>query len=111
MNLFSLNRLFHQQHCIALVRLEWFWFSDVIHFFASEIKPVYIFLQGFSNYQSAIESQVSRLAQLMRQYCEPLLSSDLSLQSGIREIERERVARMLEHFNELSENYRNDRAK
>jgi hypothetical protein len=46
----------------ALIRLEWFEFSDMIHFFAPEIEPVYIFPQDLSNYQAEIESQVSRLA-------------------------------------------------
>jgi hypothetical protein len=96
---------------VLQTRKEWFEFSDVIHFFASEIEPVYIFPQDFANYQAAIESQVSRLAQLMRQYCEPLIRGDLSMQSGIRKIEHNRVARILEHFSDLSENYRSNQVK
>jgi hypothetical protein len=89
---------------------EWFEFSDVVHFFAPETEPVYIFSQDNSNYHATIESQVIRVARLMHQYCEPLLRGDFSMQSGIREIERQRVAKLLDDLNKLAENYRRSQA-
>jgi hypothetical protein len=96
---------------IIQARKEWFEFSDVVHYFAPEIEPVYIFSEDASSYQAAIESQVARLAQLMRQYCEPLLKGDLSTQNSIREIEGTRVAKLMDHLNGLAENYRESHIK
>jgi len=90
---------------------DWFEFSDVVHFFTPETEPVYIFPQDNSNYHAAIESQVIRLARLMRQYCEPLLKGDFSMQSGISEIERQRVAKLLDDLNRLTENYGKSKAE
>ena len=85
---------------------DWFEFSDVVQFFNPNLKEVYDFSVGSLDNQAYIESQTKRLALLLRQFCEPLLIGDFSMQDEIREIEKKRVTAMLEHFEKLSQNRR-----
>jgi len=84
---------------------EWFELYDVVQFFSPGLS-VYEFPKDFSDYKVALESQVSRLARIMLQHCEPLLKGDFSMQKEIKEIEKRRVDKMLEGFNKLSQEYR-----
>ncbi len=85
---------------------EWFELGDVVRFFNPEMKEVYDFSRGSLDNQAYIESQAKRLALILRQYCEPVLRGDFSMQDQIREIEKKRVTELLEHFQKLSQNYR-----
>jgi hypothetical protein len=88
---------------------EWFELSDIVHFYAPALEDVYVFPRDFQNNQDTVELQVGRLAQIIRQYCEPLLKGDFSDENQIKEIEKKRVADMLEHFKKLSEDKRRKR--
>jgi hypothetical protein len=79
---------------------EWFEFSDVIHFFDLNIMNVYDFPSGSTT--ASVDAQVTRLAQFLRKYGEPLLVGDFSMETQIREIEQKRVKEMLEDFKRLS---------
>src|SRR5574341_202132 len=85
---------------------DWFEFGDVVQFFNPNLKEVYDFSGDSLDNPAYIDSQTKRLAILLRQYCEPLLRGDFSMQNKIREIEKKRVAEMLEHFQKLSRNYK-----
>jgi hypothetical protein len=85
---------------------DWFEFGDVVQFFNPNLKDVYDFSGDSLDNQAYIVSQAKHLALLLRQYCEPLLRGDFSMQDKIREIEKKRVAEMLEHFQKLSRNYK-----
>jgi hypothetical protein len=86
---------------------EWFEFSDVVHYFNPSMKEVYDFSEGPLNNQTAvIETQAKRLSLILRQYCEPMLIGDFTMQDQIKEVEKKRVAELLEHFKKLSEDYR-----
>jgi hypothetical protein len=86
---------------------EWLEFTDVIHYFNPSMEEVYDFPEGpWKNQISIIETQAKHLSLILRQYCEPLLMGDFSMQDQVKEIERRSVAEMLEHFKKLSEDYR-----
>jgi hypothetical protein len=92
---------------VALPEKEWFEFTDVIHYFNPGIKKVYAFSGVPLEKQNfTIEAQVKHVSLILRQYCEPLLIGDFSMEDQIKEIERKRAKEMLEHFNKLSEDYR-----
>ena len=92
-------------------RHDWFEFTDVVHYFAPNLEPVYVFPQDQFPHEvmdpRVIQDfQVSRLAQIMHQHCEPILRGDLSMQTRIQELEGNRAAEMLEEFSRLSQEYR-----
>jgi len=90
----------------SLPRQDWFEFSDVVHFFAPELEPLYNFPRNFADYENELENQMSRFNQIMCKYCEPLLLGDFSMQEKIRQIGDKRVAEMKTQFNGLSEEYK-----
>lgn len=94
---------------LSLPEKEWLEFGDVIKYFNPEINEAYDFSRGSLDNQAYIESQAKRLALLLRQYCDPLLRGDFSMQNRIKEIEKDRVTKMFEHFKKLSEDYRKSR--
>lgn len=86
---------------------EWFEFTDVIHYFNPNIKKVYAFSGVPLEKQNfTIEAQVKHVSIILRQYCEPILMGDFSMEDLIKEIERKRAKEILEHFKKLSEDYR-----
>ncbi len=81
-------------------RRDWFEFSDVLYCFVPNLAA-YIFPSvptDFPDFGSSVDAQVSRLARLMSQYCVPILKGDLSMSNKIKEIESERVSKMIESF-------------
>ena len=50
--------------------------------------------------------QVARLSKIMRDYCSPLLGGDFSMLDKIKEIEKKRVANLMDNLNQLSADYR-----
>lgn len=83
---------------------EWFEFTDVIKYFNPTISEVYDFSRGSLPDQDYVEMQAKREAQLLRQYCEPLLRGDFSMYEQIKEIENKRSSEMLEQFKKLYSN-------
>lgn len=81
---------------------DWFELSDVVQFFNPDLKEIYDFSGGLQNNQAYLDSQIKRLALILRQYCEPLLRGNFSMEDEIRNIENKRVTEMLEHFQKLS---------
>lgn len=74
---------------------DWFVFSDVISYFSPDVENAYVFPDDFSNYEQALEIQIERIANMIRDYCEPLLLGDFSMSDAIKEIEKRRVEKFL----------------
>ncbi|MBI3176932.1 MAG: hypothetical protein HYZ35_02975 [Chloroflexi bacterium] len=79
-------------------RRDWLEFANVVRVFAPDIGAVYNFPEDFSNREAALESQVSRLAQLMHQHCTPVLKGDFSAPDQARQAEHDRVTAWLEEM-------------
>ena len=79
-------------------RRDWLEFASVVRVFAPDVVTVYVFPKDFSNLEAALESQVSRLAQIMRQHCGPVLIGDFSAPSRARQVEHDRVTTRLEEM-------------
>jgi hypothetical protein len=82
---------------------DWFEFSDVMHYFAPHIKPVYSFQNENPSERPDVEGQLKKLVVMLKQYCAPILNGDFSMYKEIREIETKRVSEMLEYFRTLSQ--------
>jgi hypothetical protein len=55
-------------------RREWFEFSVVVQTYAPEVHPVYIFpTDDAATFEVRLETQVQRVAELARTYCQPAL--------------------------------------
>ena len=81
---------------------EWFEFTDVIHYFDPNLDIVYDYFENLDNANERIIQQANRLAQLLRKYCTPILKRDISMGPKIKEIENERVKKLLQDLNNIS---------
>lgn len=91
------------------LRRQWFEFSDVLKHFAPSIKEAYIFPEKTSEntWNEVVEIQMRRLADILRQYCEPFLKGDLSGKEQIKQIEEKRTAELFEYLNSSSKRRKN----
>lgn len=76
---------------------HWFEFSDIIKYYAPSVEKVYIFTEKTTDntWDEVIETQLQRLAIILRQYCEPLLKGAPLMIEEIKKIEEERRTEML----------------
>jgi len=95
----------------SLGEREWFEFSDIVQYFAPEIESVYVFPEEELTYETRIEVQVSRLAEIMHNHCKPVLRGNYAMYAEIKDIEHKRVAEMLAEFNRQSEEFRQQQSK
>lgn len=81
-------------------RRQWFEFTDILKYFAPSIEKAYIFPEKTSGntWDEIVNSQMSRLAKVLRQYCEPFIKGDLSGKEQIKRIEEERTAELHEYL-------------
>jgi hypothetical protein len=63
---------------------KWFEFSDVVRHLSPDIKAAYIFPKDFSDHDKALETQIKRIASLLRDFCKPLLLGDFSMGDRIK---------------------------
>lgn len=87
---------------LSQVRRDWLEFANVVRIFAPEVETVYIFPEDFSNREAALETQISRLAQLMRQHCGPVLKGDFSAPNQARQAEHDRTTAWLKEMQKPS---------
>ena len=93
-------------------RAEWFEFTDTLKYFAPlEIPYEFGEKTGANTWEDVIEFQLSRLATIFRQYCDPLLKGDLSMKAEIQLIEDKRVDEMLKRYGKQTQAYLEYRAK
>lgn len=66
---------------------KWFEFSDVLKYYCPT-ETAYIFYEKTeeNTWEQAIETQLSRVALLLRTDCQPFLNGDLSMKNEIKEI-------------------------
>ncbi len=83
---------------LSQARRDWSEFANVVKVFAPDIAAVYVFPKDYSNLESALESQVSRLAQVMRQYCVSVLRGDFSGLDQARQAEHDGATTWLEEM-------------
>jgi hypothetical protein len=78
-------------------RNEWFEFSNVLKYFAPSLESAYVFTEKTveNTWDEVIETQLDRLALILRQYCEPILRGDLSMKEEIKKIQENRKAESL----------------
>ena len=88
---------------VSWPRHEWFEFSDVVRFFAPAVDPIYVFPEDIPDHAAALEMQVSRLANPMRQHCDPVLRGDFSMCDGIKEVERKREAELHQDLDRIAD--------
>jgi hypothetical protein len=82
-------------------RKLWFEFGDVVQFFAPFIDNVYDFPEETpetGNWDEIVEAQLNRLAAILRQYCEPLLTGEPLMKTEIKKVEEKRVAEMFKRY-------------
>lgn len=78
-------------------RKQWFEFTDVVKYYAPSVDNVYIFPEKTheNTWDEIVESQLSRLATILRQYCEPLLIGKFWRKEEIEKIQENRKAELL----------------
>ncbi|MBI4761326.1 MAG: hypothetical protein ACOYYF_03545 [Chloroflexota bacterium] len=82
-------------------RKYWFEFGDVVQFLAPFIDNVYDFPEEkpeTTTWDDVVESQLNRLAAILRQYCEPLLAGEPLMKTEIKKVEEKRVAEMFKRL-------------
>ena len=78
-------------------RRDWFEFSDVIKYYAPKIDGVYVFEKNFNtSWDQVVETQLSKLAIILRQNCESILKGEQLNKKEVRKIEEKRVAENFE---------------
>jgi len=88
----------------ADVRKEWFEFSNVLRYFAPSVENAYIFPEktAENTWDEIIQAQASRLADILRQYCDQLLKGDLSMKVSIAKIQAARRLELLDKLRRAS---------
>ncbi len=81
-------------------RREWFEFSDVVKYFAPSMNNVYDFPEKTPDitWDEVVETQLTRLAVILRESCKPLLRGESLARTEIKKIEKERVDKMFGKF-------------
>ncbi len=70
---------------------EWFHLDDIVRFFYPNFEEA-------NNFNKSIEEQLIYITSLFQGVCKPLILGDFSMQDQIREVERQRVKKMLRGF-------------
>jgi hypothetical protein len=87
-------------------RKLWFEFTDVIKYYAPNEKKIYDFQRKteHNTWDEIIEIQLTRLADMLRRFCEPLLTGILWQKEKLNEIKKERRISILKKFNQWPTN-------
>jgi len=93
-------------------RDKWFDFSYAYQYFSNSTEQGYIFPKKTKDntWDEIVEIQLRRLADLLRQYCDPLLKGDLSMQGKIEELAQNYSKNLLEHLRQIAIKSQNNKA-
>jgi len=77
-------------------RMEWFEFRDVVMYYAPDAENVYVFPEKSdeNTWDEIVETQLRRLAIVLRKYCDPLLKGESWEKEEIKKIEEDRASEM-----------------
>lgn len=89
-------------------RKDWFELTDVVGAFTSEIETIYNFPKEKMSFEDSVTIQMVRISYLLKTYCMPFLSGNLTYIRKIKSIEEKRVKELIQSLQSLGQKSKED---